>query len=430
MRLSVIPLVLSLLVVAFCVKCSAQDEMELINDIARFQAELKSEKAADRDAAQKALMEIGEFVLDHLEMPDRDDESDYRRRVTEVRTSLEKIAVERATKPSNIQLDSNEIKVADLLKAFKEQTENDVILSDEVLLATAEMSVNFESKEMQFWDAMSEFMEKAKLRIDPYAGKGGQLALVEIGDNSAGVATSEYVDYSEVLRFEVTRVDASINFLNPNQSFSSMNFVVRWEPRIKPIAIDFLTNEFEIKDEYDQEYKATGSGNYTAIVSAGLPNVDFTVGTPSFDRQIERLKEVKGKVRAVLPGRTETFKFKNIGGVEEGKAITKAGATVTYFGARKNEDIWELNLQLSFDEDNNALESHQSWAYNNEVYLLDENGEKEQPISENISQPSDNTLVITYIFISEPKEQDLYYRTPASIVKVLIPFAITGIPLP
>ena len=128
-------LVLLLFSLMLQVQAAAQDDMQLINDVARLQQNLKSPRETERDAAEKQLIELGEPVLDHLELTVEGDSEDYSKRVGRIRATLEKIAVKRVTQPASFKLESGNIKLIDLLTKIKEKTGNRVVLGRNVLLS-------------------------------------------------------------------------------------------------------------------------------------------------------------------------------------------------------------------------------------------------------------------------------------------------------
>ena len=148
------------------------------------------------------------------------------------------------------------------------------------------------------------------------------------------------------------------------------------------------------------------------------------------DRQIEEIKSLKATVDAVLPGRAELFRFKKVSRLKSGHKISKAGAHVSYGGTRKNEDVYSVKVSLSFDEENNALESHQGWVFQNEVYLLDDEGKREDALSLETLQQDNERVTVNYYFLEEPGDRTLVYRTPSTIVKLPVELELTKIPMP
>lgn len=431
-------LVLLLFSLMLQVQAAAQDDMQLINDVARLQQNLKSPRETERDAAEKQLIELGEPVLDHLELTVEGDSEDYSQRVGRIRATLEKIAVKRVTQPASFKLESGNIKLIDLLTKIKEKTGNRVVLGRNVLRAVAESEIEIVSEApdvaFDFWEIIELISEQTELQIDPYGGEEGELALSPVYRDPAQKAEVDGVnltDISGVMRFEVTRIDSSRSFTSPQLNHGSLTIKMHWEPRIAPIAIDVPLNKFKIIDEFDKTYLAEDPQVVLpGMVTQSIPELEFPIRTALFDRQVEQLKTVQGVVRAVLPGRIETFKFKDVTAQAEGTSQTKAGATVTYLGARPNEELWGVRITLQFDDENNALDSHQSWVTNNVVMLVDQDGKRDEPFAQEVYLQSGKAVGIEYFFGENPKGKDLVYRTPAAIVNLDLPFNIEGIPLP
>ncbi|MEM7785973.1 MAG: hypothetical protein AAF623_21670, partial [Planctomycetota bacterium] len=134
--------------------------------------------------------------------------------------------------------------------------------------------------------------------------------------------------------------------------------------------------------------------------------------------------------QAVLPGRVESFRFEKIGDLQPGARQTKAGATLTFDGIRKNEDLFGVSIRLSFDEEHNALESHQSWVYDNPFYLEDSSGNQVLPLTLESNAIAQNEVAFTYYFEENPDAMSIFYQTPAAIIKVPIKLSIENVPFP
>jgi len=150
---------------------------------------------------------------------------------------------------------------------------------------------------------------------------------------------------------------------------------------------------------------------------------------PLVSREIQELKKISGTLHAVLPGRLEKFTFKSLDDLEEGVEQTKSGATVTWHGYEKNEDLFALTVELSFDEDSNKIDSHLGWAYDNVVEMINGDQRYEPVASETIMQRGQRVKV-RYLFEEDPATCDLVYKTPAAIVKVALNFELNSVPLP
>ena len=138
---------------------------------------------------------------------------------------------------------------------------------------------------------------------------------------------------------------------------------------------------------------------------------------------------MKGTLQAVLPGRVETFSFKSLGDLEDGVEQTKSGATVTFHGYEKNEDLFAVTIELSFDEDTNSVDSHLRWAYDNAVEMVSA-GKRIEPVASETVMQRGQSMKVLYLFEEDPAAYDLVYKTPAAIVKVNLDFELDEVPLP
>ena len=86
-----------------------------------------------------------------------------------------------------------------------------------------------------------------------------------------------------------------------------------------------------------------------------------------------RSRRSKASFAQLVPGRRVKFKFNDLEHAA-GKSQRRGGVQVAVDSVRKNNEIWELNMRLTLDEDNHSLESHRDWALQNVSYLEDKDG--------------------------------------------------------
>ena len=429
---------------------SAQDQkqelsdMELIERVAFLQREIEAAEIPKRDAAEKELMELGVRVLDYLEPTTDKTPTDAVTRTNKIRKHLETIAVASVTKAANVTLKGT-MTIEEALKSLRSQSKNDVDVPEETPDVFLDLEIEMSSENVGFWPALTEIMEKGSLVVDPYAGGRGQLKLAptrEANFKAANPGVPVPVDLkhqpsnaprcsSGIFDVSVTQVSASRNLANPAQDYCNIHMLVQWEPRVMPITIDMPAAKIKALDEFDQKIEIKNDDAvFSGLVQPEVSNLEFSIPIALVDRQIEVIKSLELTIDAVLPGRTEKFRFRKLGKLNDGASQTKAGATVTFGGINKNEDLFGVSVGLSFDEESNALESHQSWVYNNQIYLEDEAGERHEALAyEGVTQ-TNNMVEIRYYFEKDPKTMTLHYLSPAAIVQVPIKILLKNIPLP
>lgn len=404
------------------------DPLELSEAVLKLEEKLGSKSIPEREAAEKQLTAWGLPVLDHLSPISESQSAELQQRLQRIRTELERLAVVAVTNPSKVQL-SGKLSLAQTLLAIRKQTGNvvEATVPDELL----EQELLWQDQPIEFWNALERVLAEYHLAVDPYASQPQSLTLVEAKQNKPEPGDQPPSTVANVLRCELTRIDATRNFLNPELNRMSLGLVVRWEPRLRPISIDIPQASLKIVDESDKAWQAADSDTvFYGLVQPEIPELEFSLEQPLIDRQVKGLKSLSGVLCAVLPGRIENFEFRGIGNVPADTSQTKGGATVTYDGLLKLDDLFGARIALSFSEENNALESHQSWAYQNECFLETADGRRINSIGTETYQQENSRLGVMYLFPEFPADAKLVYRTPAVIVKVGIPFQLKGIKLP
>ncbi len=408
------------------------DEMDLIERISELQDQLDAEQISDRDTAEQELIKLGPFALEHLDAPSDDMSIDKIERLARVRTKLETVAIRNASQTSMVSLDGD-LTVEESLKRIREQTSNDVAISDNAPADSGLPDITWQGKEISFWDAITRIQNTAGLTIDPYAADGSRLRLVPADPAAANftarnpnVATS--VDMFHV---QVARIDATRNLMYPNLDHVSVQLLIRWEPRLRPISLKLPGAAVTARDSKGRPIPVRNRQSvFATMIQPQIPEVELTIPLKTVPRDVEQIDSLKASINATLPGKKETFRFRRIGKLPPGKKIARAGATVTFEGIDKNEDLFGITLSLAFDEELNALESHQAWVFDNPIYLENQSGEKHTPLTyESIRQDND-LVVVTYYFAEDPGERTLVYQTPAAILQIQSDFELKGIPLP
>ena len=421
----------------------ALSDMELIERVAFLQRALESPEIPKRDEAEKELIELGVRVLDYLDATTEKTPSDAVERTNRVRAALEKIAVASVTQASKVNF-KGKMSVGQALKKISTQTGNDVAMPDETPDVFRDREIEVEFKDAEFWEALADVMKKGELVVDVYGGGQGILRLTptdqaRIAAANPGAAPPKDKkpaagpprNVSGIFDLAVTQVNASRNLTNPALNYCNIQVLIRWEPRVTPISIVLPASTIKAIDEFDNPIVVTNKeAVMSGTVQPEIPELEFSIPIGLLDRQIEVIKSFDATIDAVLPGRVETFKFKKLGDLESGARQTKAGATVTFEGIAKNEDLFGVTISLSFDEEHNALESHQSWVYNNTVQLKNDKGEVFEALAYEGVRQTNNEVVIRYYFDQDPKNLGLFYKTPAAIVKVPVKISLRNIPLP
>ena len=406
------------------------EEVETMGAVARLVKLLTADDISQRDAAEQAMTELPVEALDFIEVPNQDATTDFIDRLTRARRALEKKAVEKTLKASQVTLQGT-FTIRKVLEQLQVQTDNHVELPQEIEANIGDIEIELDVVDGSFWDVVNIVLAEGDLNVDPYGGDTGRM---QLQSSSAQQEDAEKNDgppnsTTGLLYVEADRVTSTRNFRNPLANFTTIDLLVRWEPRVTPISIELETASLKIIDDQGQSIPPTRKTNISAVVQPEIPELNFPIVTALIPRDVKQLDSIKGKISATLPGRRETFTFRDLGELKSGVEQTKSGATVTWHGYEKNESLYAVTVELSFDSESNSLDSHLGWAYDNQVLLVRDGESFESVASESITQKGQQ-LKVLYLFEEDPALCELVYKTPAAIVKVSLDFELKNIKVP
>ncbi len=423
------------------------EEVALMQQVQSLIDQLNSGAIEDRDVAQEELISLQPDALDFIDVPNKDATTDFIERLLAVRKALEAKAVQQTTQPTTVSVDGV-FSLEDALKKIATQTGNNIALREGVPPEVSQRKIEISFQAAPFWEAIQSVMQQSDLEVDLYGGTANSIVLVPRRptdarmrvpppagkDAPATVKTNPAPPQTTtgVLAVQVNRVDASRILNAPNLDYTSLNMLIRWEPRVQPISIELSQATLKIVDDQGNTIAPLRQTPISAAVQTEIPELSFPVNIPLIDRKVNSIKTINGTLDAVLPGRTETFRFGDLESVEDGAAQTKSGATVTFGGIKANEELFGVTVGLSFEDQSNELDSHQAWAFENEAYLVDPDDPqtRHEAVAYETVARNGQEVVVEYFFEVEPTLYDLVYQTPAAIVSVSFDFELENIPLP
>jgi hypothetical protein len=211
---------------------------------------------------------------------------------------------------------------------------------------------------------------------------------------------------------------------------------IAWEPRLRPITFQQSLASLKAVDDQGKELKATqDAGELEAAVQSGTA-VQLELPFVAPPRSAKTIASLKGSLTALLPGKTETFEFDKLADLtkRDAKPVEKkhAAATVTLDNIRKNGEIWEVRVRIRFDAAANALESHRTWVFQNEAYLLGPEMKRIEHSGFETTLRDENEVGVAYLF-ELPGGVDgctFVYNSPSSLHVVPVEYEIKNLQLP
>jgi hypothetical protein len=404
------------------------ENAELQTQVNRLVRQLDANEKAKRDAAEEALIKFGPAILDLL--PTRYRSEEEKQRVGRIRQKLQNIVGDDFAKASLVTLSAEKMPLSKILAAIQRQTGNTITDGRKAAggpIPDPELTVAFHKT--PFWKALDTVLDQAGLTVYPFVDNAIQIMplapqqLPRVGQAA----------YSGPFRLEPVRIVARRELRTRLDPVLMLTLQVAWEPRLKPIGLKQRRADVKAVDDTGKVLAIDDPEAETeALLPRGATAVDLTVplGLPA--RPAKEIASLAGSVQAMIPGKTEEFKFTDLIKAKEVQRRI-AGATVTLEQVRKTEDkLWEVNIRVQFDDAGKSLESHRAWITQNEAYLEGPDGKPITPDSSETTQRSKDGIGMGYVFALEkpPEGMTFVYKTPGTIITRSFPYELKNIPLP
>lgn len=407
---------------------------ELKAEVNHWVRRLDAPELGVRTEAENKLIELGPKIIDLLPQFDAKSpasEAQRREAVARIRDKLERRAAEDSTLPTTVTLKAVDRPVSEVLADIASQTGNKFAdFRPQMGQQADNPRVTVEFSKAPFWTAVDQTLEKAHLTIYPYAGKG---EMGYMAREPSGVASENRTSTAGPLRFAATQVAATRHLAGRSGGSLKLDMQVAWEPRLQPIILQIPLAKLKVTDDRGSPIAAENPEQELeqSLSTPGGSAVEFQIPLVLPPRSAKAIGSIKGTVRALLPGKIETFEFANL---KDANSVEqhRAGVAVTVESMRQNGDGWELRMRARFENASSALETFRNWVYNNEAYLVDAKGKQ---IPNGGYQPTllgKDEIGMAYEFDlpGGPAGMKFIYKTPAVLSSIPLPFEFKNLPLP
>lgn len=428
-RFAVASALLLALVFATRADTAADDLKFEVNHLVR---QLDAPELSRRSEAETKLLDLGPKILDLLpQYDDKSPVSDAQRReaVARIREQLERRAAEDSTAAQLVSLKATDRPLSEILADLTKQTGNKLKdfrpqMGQEA--ADPKLSVDFAKR--PFWQALDQTLGQAGLTIYPYAGKD-ELGYMAREPNAAPLTNR--ISYAGPLRIAATRLTAQRDLATLGPGWLKLDVQAAWEPRLRPIVLQLPLADIKAVDEHGTPIAVENTeGEQERSVDQAGNAVEFQLPLVNPPRDIRQIGSIQGKIKALVPGKVETFEFTNL---KDAKKVEqrRAGVTVTLDEVRQNGDGWEVRMRVRFDNAANALETFRRWVYDNEAYLEGPKGKIPNGSYEPTRQTKDEMgMAYEFDLPDGPAGLKFVYKTPAVLMSVPLHFEFKNLPLP
>ncbi len=399
-------------------------------EVRRLLRQLNADHQSERDAAEQKLEMMGEKVLDFLPPPNEKVAPAVRQGVERARQAIQRSMAKAAVQASTVTLHADAMPLSKVLSAIQQQTGNKIVgPQDPAGAGMPDPPLKVDFKQTPFWQALDQVLDQAGLSAYPF---GEQKAIVLQPRLPGQTLRSSGSSYRGPFRFEAVQVDAKRDLRNPVNKALAVTLEAAWEPRLAPIVLEEPLKKVVALDD--------GGRPMPVVGAEAKPEVDITpesmaklltVPLALPPRDVRRISRLAGTIEAILPGKVETFRFKDL---EKAKDVEQrmADVTVVLDEVRKNNQNWELRIRVRFDDAGEALQSHRNWIFENEAFLEGRDGKPVAYSAYETTMQSQREVGVAYLFnIDAPLNAYTFiYKTPGMILNAELEYELKEIPLP
>jgi hypothetical protein len=398
--------------------------------VRRLTRQLDSDRLAEREAAERALIVLGPAILDLLPTPTRNASAEVTVRLDRVRQTLQTAMAEAAAQPSRVTL-RGEMPLSEALAALEQQTGNRIVdfrPQQRQQVTDPQVTAGFDAT--PFWRALDDLLDQAELAVYNFSGEQGSVAIVARSETEAD--RSDRAAYAGLFRIEGVSIQATRDLRNTANRTLRLTIQVTWEPRVSPIVLQVPLADVRAVDGTGDPIRVDARLSRLEVpVEEAIPEVEITIPLEPSDRGVREIATLSGRLSALVPGRRESFVFDEL---EQARSVEKQRADVTVIldQVRKNVAVHEARVRVRFADAENALESHRGWIYRNDAYLVTSDGQRQDRIGMQTFRQTPNEVGIAFLFDGQLDLGDcqFVYETPATLVRMPVQYQLQGIPLP
>jgi len=405
---------------------TADEDLKL--EVLRLVRRLDSRELADREAAEKALLEMGPKALDLFPPVDERTPAEVKERLDRVKVVLQKQQAEAAAANSTVTLSGERMLLTDIFEAIQKQTGNSIKFEQGGPNAPP-VRLNVDYNDAPFWPTFDEILDRAGLAVGTYGMDRTLSIRVARGEMLPRTQTASYAG---PFRFQAVRVDAGRDLRMDGSRSMSLTIEIAWEPRFRPISMQQRMSEIQIADENGEPVLIAARGAELEIpVLAEAISTELRIPLEAPPRSVQKIARLKGSMHALMQGKAEAFEFGDLGKADNVEKRA-AGVTVILEQVRRNRDVWEIRVITRFDDAEGALASHRNWVFDNPAKLIAPGGEEIPFHAYDSTRQMENEVGVAYFFGIDGNLDGykFVYETASTVLSAKFDYELKDIELP
>ncbi len=404
-----------------------QEAMDLVTRVRQLVVDLDHRQLERREAAEEQLLALGPSVLPLLPPPDRRMPAEMRQRLLRIRQVLQVQTAAQSVQASLVNFEGRST-LAQLFQTISEQTGNAIA---DIPPAVADELCEVSWKNVEFWRAVDDLLDRGRLDIDHQSGRPHVLVLRNLPDDWNSLVSRTV--YLGPFRIQPVRIVANRDLRTSRLNSLRVMATIVWEPRLSPLAISYPREQLEaIDDQGESLVEPEQQGQPEIPIHLGMTGVEIEIPLRLPESNRRFIKKLTGKFHVLLPSQRDKFVFDGNWYRSRNLSERKAAVSVILDEVRRSGDLYQVRLRVRFDDAAGALESHRGWIFQNEAYLLDAQSQRVNHIGMETMRQAQDEVGVAYLF-DRPEGLEgckFVYETPVLLMQHEVKFELSELPLP
>lgn len=420
---------------------AAAQDAALRDRVNQLVGRLDADKVDARDAAEKALIELGAKALPLLPDVPAAKSAEQKQRLERIREALVAGQEQDRFAASKATIRGEGIRLSEALKQLQQQTGNLVTdLREQQGQEATNPALDLDIEDRPFFEALDIIAKAAGVSPTFYTGDGSVGLLAGAADlpnqiGGGGPKLAQPVVYTGPFRVRFRQIVTSLD-VSDGYATSNAQFEVAWEPRLRPMLLALKSEGVEIVDDRGTPVQPSVTEESSSVVlRPENPAAEINLNMDAPDRKAQRLAKLKMKAEVTLPAGVRAFRFADL--TKPGKQ-KQGDVGVSLDSATVEEHIWKLRVTLNYPGEGPAFESYRQGLFNNRLWLQARDGSRLEhtgPHGGGFSNlgSEGGRLVFEYLFVDvlgKMSDYGFVYETPSRVETVPVELEFVEVPLP
>jgi hypothetical protein len=297
-------------------------------------------------------------------------------------------------------------------------------------------ALDLDVRDKTFFEALDLIARLAEVSVTFSTGDGsvGIMggASADGSPNTPAPSAKRLIQYAGPFRIELQQISLSREF-SAAQAVALARFEAAWEPRLRPMLLKLKAEEIKVTDDRKKEVKPQiAMESDEVVIRPENPAAEINLNLDAPDRDAKKLASIKVKAEITLPAGIKTFKFPSLAAKDV--TIKQGDVSLTLEDTEVDEQVWKVNVVLTYPGEGPAFESYRQGLFNNRLWLQRADGSRFEHNGGFSNNGSDGgKLGFEYLFVDapgKPADYQLVYETPSKVITIPLEFEFKDVPLP